>query len=70
MEATRQLAENAGEADRITILSIEEFVAQNILEIAAERETPLFHVLNGIVELYNERIEQAETDQSLRIDLD
>lgn len=70
IDGARMLADNAGEGDRIAILGIEEFIAQNIIEIAVERGMSFFEVLDGIVARYNERIEQSETDQSLRIDLE
>jgi len=53
----------------LAIISIEAFVALNIIEMAIDSDKDLFQVLEEIIETYNQRLVQVETDMSLRIDL-
>ena len=63
------LAEVAGIADRITILSIEDFVALNIIEMATGEQRDFFSVLKDLVDIYNKRLAEVETDMSLQIEI-
>lgn len=54
---------------RISFVAIEDFVASNIIELAGAEDKPFFEILESIIEIYNERIVQSETDKSLRIEL-
>jgi len=54
---------------KVTIFAIEDFIAQNLIEMADVAEQPYFETLSNIVDAYNRRIEEAETDSSLRIEL-
>ncbi|MGA3323570.1 MAG: DUF4928 family protein [Terriglobia bacterium] len=65
----RALAEDEGIGSRITILTLEDFIAGNVIEISTEKQTDFFATLKDIVEEYNRRIEEAETDMALKIDL-
>ena len=65
----RALAKDEGIGSRITILALEDFIAGNVIEISTENQTDFFTTLKDIVEEYNRRIEEAETDMALKIDL-
>lgn len=65
----RALAEVEGIGNRITILVLEDFIAENVIEISTEKQTDFFATLKDIIEEYNHRIEEAETDMALKIDL-
>ncbi len=62
-------AEIAGIQNRISILAIEDFMAQNIIEMSTQQQRDFFSTLKAIVEEYNRRLEKVETDLSLKIDL-
>lgn len=66
----RALAEELGISNQVTILTIEDFVGMNIIELAVEQRRDFRQVLSEIIDLYNERIAEAETDRSAQIDLD
>ena len=53
----------------LTIFAIEDFLAQNLIEMADAASQQYFDALVRMVEAYNHRIEDAETDSSLRIEL-
>jgi hypothetical protein len=65
----RTYAEIAGIAERASVLAIEDFVAQNIIEMSTEKKQDFFSVLKRIIDEYNQRLEQVETDLSLKIEL-
>ena len=67
VERTRGMADAEGLADRITIASLEDFVAVNIIEMSTGDKSLFLRTLNDILDAYNRRIEAAETDQSLRV---
>ena len=69
LDAARQLASIEGVEDQITIFSIEHFVALNVMELADGEQTRFLEVLTRIVSTYNRRLEDVETDMSLRIEL-
>jgi len=54
---------------RITFVAIEDFLASNILELSGESGRDFIDVLKSIIEIYNRRIEETETDVSLRIEI-
>lgn len=64
---TRVLAQDEGIEAELTIITIEDFVALNIIELATEENKDFFNVLKEIVELYNKRLSKVETDLSLQI---
>ncbi len=66
---TKSFAEYAGIQTRLTVISIEDFVALNIIEMASGVQKPYFEILDYIIETYNQRLEQVETDMSLKIDI-
>lgn len=63
------LAEEAGIDNELTIISLENFLALNIIELATEEEKDLYCVLSEIIEIYNSRLADVETDLSLQIQL-
>src|SRR5271157_286587 len=62
-------AEAEGVSGRISILAIEDFITQNIIELSTERHSDFFTTLQGIIEEYNRRLEEVETDMSLKIEI-
>ena len=63
------LAQDEGVDSDVEIFSIENFVALNIIELATKENKDFFSVLKEIVELYNTRLSEVETDLSLRIEV-
>jgi len=63
------LAQEHGIGKELTVLAIEDFVALNIIELAAQEDKDLFAILREIVQIYNQRLAQVETDLSLRIEV-
>lgn len=61
--------DDVGSERRISFVAIEDFLATNIIELAGAESSSFFEVLESIIDLYNERILQSETDKSLRIEL-
>ncbi len=53
----------------MTIISIENFIALNIIELATDENKDFFTVLQEIVEIYNTRLSAVETDLSLKIEV-
>lgn len=69
VEKARAFAEVEKIDHQLTILALEDFIADNVLEISVERQTDFLSTLKDIISEYNRRIEEAETDQALRIEL-
>lgn len=65
----RVLAQDEAIDKTLTILSIEDFVACNILELATEEQKDFFSVLREMIEIYNRRLSEVETDLSLQIEV-
>jgi len=65
----RVLAEDEGIGNRLTILGLEDFMAANVIEISVEQGTDFFATLREIIEEYNRRVEEVETDLALKIEL-
>ena len=63
------LAKDAGIANRIDILEIEQFVATNVYEWSGFDEVQRPIKVRQLVEAYNQIIEDCETDHSLKIAL-
>lgn len=61
--------EYEGADDLVSVFSIEDFVALNIIEMAAAEGKDFFILMKEIVQTYNRRLEEVETDLSLRIEL-
>lgn len=54
---------------QISIISIEDFVTVNIIEISSSEKRDFFQILQEIIEIYNKRLSEVETDMSLRIEV-
>ena len=65
----RILAQDEGIDTKLDIVSIENFVALNIIELATEEKKDFFSVLKEIVAIYNKRLSEVETDLSLQIEV-
>ncbi|MBI1927977.1 DUF4928 family protein [Candidatus Poribacteria bacterium] len=63
------LAQDEGIDKELTIISIEDFVALNIIELATEENKDFFGILQDIVHIYNRRLAAVETDLSLQIEV-
>jgi len=65
---TRQMAEEfAGR--QIAVESLESFISQNLEEASVFKSDRLAAKLSALLKLYNERVDAAETDKSLMIEL-
>lgn len=62
-------AEIVGVLQTVSILAIEDFITQSIIEMSTYRQRDLFSTLEAIIGDYNRRVEEVETDMSLRIEL-
>jgi len=62
-------AEYEGIEKRLSVIAIEEFVALNIIEMAAGQQTKFIEILQEIIGIYNRRLEKVETDISLKIEV-
>ncbi|WP_327141280.1 DUF4928 family protein [Nocardia sp. NBC_01327] len=62
-------AEDAKILNKVAIQSIEDFVGTNIEEVAGFEQENVRIELRRLLELYNSRIEQAESDLSLKIEI-
>ena len=62
-----ELARRRAVAERIDVLGIEQFIATTIYSLGGFTATGRRAVLTGIVDRYNEIVDQWETDPSLRI---
>lgn len=65
----RILAQDEGIDNELAIISIEDFIALNIIELATDENKDFFTVLKEIVEIYNRRLSEVETDLSLQIEV-
>lgn len=63
------LAQDEGIGQEITILSIEDFLSLNIIELAMEENRDFVAVLKDIIQIYNRRLSEVETDLSLQIQI-
>lgn len=63
----RILSQDEGIDTQLSLISIEAFMALNIIELATEENKDFFGVLKEIVEIYNKRLAEVETDLSLQI---
>jgi len=65
----RVLAQVENIDQELTIISIEAFVSVNIIELATKENKDFFSVLQEIIQIYNRRLTEVETDLSLQIQL-
>lgn len=69
VERAKGLASAPGIEERLEIWALEDFVAKNLVEMAADSRVPLLDVLKAVLETYNQRVAEAEIDPALRIDV-
>ena len=62
-------AESDGVSNQVSIFAIEEFITQNIIELSTDSGEDLFTALQRIVSEYNRRLQEVETDMSLKIEI-
>jgi hypothetical protein len=67
--AARQLADNAGVGDRVTIHSIEGFVGATIEALAGYDGPAMPDALRDLLETYNARVAAVEPDRSIQIEV-
>jgi hypothetical protein len=65
---TRQISEQVSK-QQIAVESIESFVSQNINELSIFDKDKLSYSLNQLINIYNQRVDEVETDKSLMIEL-
>jgi hypothetical protein len=65
----RILSQDEGIDKQLSLISIEAFIALNIIELATDENKDFFGVLQEIVEIYNKRLAEVETDLSLQIEV-
>ncbi|RAO18645.1 hypothetical protein LUPAC07_02339 [Micromonospora noduli] len=69
LAAAIQLADLARVGDRIAVQSVEDFVGTNVEEMAGFRDGGIRLGLRKLLDTYNSRVSEAETDPSLLIEL-
>jgi hypothetical protein len=69
LENARVRADVAGIQHRTSILAIEDFITQNIIEMSTHQQQDFFSTLKAIIDEYNRRLEEVETDMSLKIEI-
>ncbi|MER7696723.1 DUF4928 family protein [Streptomyces sp. NPDC096095] len=67
--AASQIARLAGFHKQVAVQSIEDFVGTNIEEVAGFANAEIKAQLRKLLELYNDRIDAAEADKSLKIEI-
>jgi hypothetical protein len=65
----RAFAEDKAIDKLIAIISIEDYLAMNVFELATEENKDFFSVLSDIITIYNQRLIEVETDLSLQIEI-
>jgi hypothetical protein len=65
----KSFAEFAGLEKWLSVIAIEDFVALNIIEMATGNQAKFLEILQEIIAIYNERLEEVETDMSLKIEI-
>jgi hypothetical protein len=65
----RHIAEDQNIAARVTVVAIEDFIALNVVEMSKGEQRDFVSTLKRIVDTYNRRLEEVETDMSLKIEI-
>jgi hypothetical protein len=66
---SRHLAEDKNVIRDVTIIAIEDFIASNIIELSEGKQSEFMITMRSIIDAYNRRLEEVETDISLRIEV-
>jgi hypothetical protein len=69
VEAASILAETARIQDQISVMAIEDFISSNVIELSEGKQDDFLEVLRRIIDTYNTRLDEVETDLSLKIEL-
>lgn len=69
LEKSLSFAEYEGIKRCLSVIAIEDFVAINIIEMATGDRARFLEILQEIINIYNERLEEVETDMSLKIEI-
>jgi hypothetical protein len=69
VEKARHIAEDKEVARRMDIIAIEDFIAINIVEMTKGQQRDFVDMLRKIIDRYNRRVAEVETDSSLKIEL-
>ena len=69
VQAAKQMADNAGIAEDISVQSAEVFIGTNIEEIAIYDGDKIREGIANLISTYNDRISAVEVDKSLMIEL-
>jgi len=67
--AARVLAGNLNIEERVYVRSIEEFIAGNVEEMAVYSKTKKRSVLKRLLEAYNKRVGEVESDPSMQVEI-
>lgn len=70
LQAAQVHAETKKLQNQITIMAIEDFVSINVIELSSGRQDDFLPILRSILDLYNQRLAEVETDLSLRIEIE
>ncbi len=69
IDAASSRAEAEGIETRISIFGMEDFLTLSIIQMSDGEQARFIETLRDILQEYNRRIESAETDQSLKIEM-
>jgi hypothetical protein len=69
VEKARTIAEVEEIDKQLTILALEDFIADNVIEISVDRQTDCLSTLKDIIDEYNRRVQEVENEAALRIEL-
>jgi hypothetical protein len=69
VDKARTIAEVEGIDKQLTILALEDFIADNVIEISVDQQTDFLSTLKDIIEEYNRRVQEVENEAALRIEL-
>ena len=64
------LAEEIGIEKKLSVRAIEDFIGENIVEMANDARSDYLTIMRAVILSYNKRLEAVETDMSLRIEIE
>jgi len=65
----QKLVQDEGIENKLTVISLEDFFAMSTVELAIEKSKDPFTIFKELVQIYNKRLEEVETDLSLQIEI-
>lgn len=69
LQAAREMAETVGLEGAVGIMALESFVGQNLEELSGFKQASLASGFRTLLEAYNTRVQEAESDRSLLIEI-